>query len=714
MTASSSPPPTSAWVADPVRDFLCFRLIELAVAALDTIFAEEAHEQAYRDWLADAKPKPGGRRGAAKRRPATSSASMAMLELNVWRRAEGYAVRVLAMPQRAQFLIVLEEEHFKAEVVTVYDPESLNVVSASIESFTGDQMAAIRVAGQFIEKLDELAESDDSDLAALVGVRELGLADTGAASMAAQVGGIISRLVATTSSDRLREGVTAEEELFLANNPEALWVLRDGFIENASAKRRSQPSTVAAWQIVLERQLEEIRFKAERQHDWAIAMLDRYQGELLAMARQPGVDVETWQALVIALDRAKIVIKPEIRAASVELVSGAVQAMPATADIVRSMEEIVETGGGDPFRIASHMFDAMTMMPSDFADFAVSAIAEAPLPALRDVLPLVLLAPEANCRQAAAAALERMAIDKRLTTAGLRRLITLRSWLPECERRTVDQAIRRARLAGVDCAPWPAGQIRSLVATLIDGSGCQSLLAVAKDGNRHIFAGILTKQGFGIRDVLAERSLSRREGDAMLTDVGSQVLSRPIARSYLDCMVQHALFTGVEANRTAPLALLEVAEALGAAEWRAERLNAEAELERLLAGLPAELTSTSAVAETLANSRHWSALPDLTDSWFEDDEGARDLCTRHRRAPKKAVAAVLASVIEPRRSVWAERLVWMAMWAGSQAAGTGAVAPGLPRWHEYALVARALYEGRPLAEVPLMGEIARQTVASAG
>jgi len=286
----------------------------------------------------------------------------------------------------------------------------------------------------------------------------------------------------------------------------------------------------------------------------------------------------------------------------------------------------------------------------------------------------------------------------------LRRLIALRSWLPDGERRSVDQTIRRARLAGVDCAPWPSGQLRALQATVIDGSGCQSLVALAKDGTRTLFAGILTKQGFGVRDVMAERALSRRESEAMLAGVGSHVLARPVARPYLDLMVRHALWTGVSAGRVPPLALLEVAEVLGAAEWRAERLDPVAEAGHLLAHLPDGCSR----AEALQRSAGWTRLPELAGSWFEDDEQARDICAHHARAPRKAAAAVLAEVVAPRRALWAERLVWMALWA--RAGGEG---PGLPPWSDYALVAQALYDGLPLERVPLMAEIARLTVARA-
>lgn len=692
-----SSPPLSAdppWTVDPVRDFVSFRLIALAVAALDFAFRDDRTGKAYERWLKSGPRKP--RRRGASAVPPPPLADSGRFELHAWRRPGGHAVEVLAERERGEFVVVVEEEEFSADIIAVYDPDLMEVVAAGVDRFAGDRLKAADVARQFVDMLEHLGGFDE----AVPGGPGGPVADV----IAARVIAIADRL-ASGLAGRSGDAMRPDDERFLAETPEALWAIRDGLIERAGAKRRPDAKLLLAWQTLLERQLEEIRFKAERRHGWALAMIERYQTDLLDMAHRPGVDINTWQALVIVLDRAKIDIRPDVRAASLDLAAGVGGNGPAGVDIMRSMEEIVESGGGDPFRIATHLFDAMTMMPADFANAAVAMISDAPLPALRDVLPLVLLAPEAGCREAATVALERMAAEKRLTPAGLRRLIALRSWLPEAERRGVDQTIRRARLAGVDCAAWPTGQVRTLLATVIDGSGCQSLISLAKDGNRSMFAGLLTKQGFGVRDVITERGLTKRDGESMLAAVGTQVLTRAVARPYFDRAVQHALWTGVDAGRAPPLALLEVAEILGAAEWRAERLDAQAEVGRLLADAPAGATEAAA----LRRSGDWIGIPDLAGSWFEDDELARDVCARLARTPRKAATAVLAEVIEPRRALWAERLVWMALWTQA-----GGAVPGLPDHHDFALVARALYDGKPLGEVPLMTGVARLTVERAG
>ncbi|MEI6557362.1 MAG: hypothetical protein WCO00_03065 [Rhodospirillaceae bacterium] len=709
MPSSPSSPTESPWVADPVRDFLCYRLVMLAVAVLDVAFADDGIDKEYRRWQKSARRKPRSRALAAGGPDNPASPAEPLKEIRSWERPGGYTVRVLAQLKWGEFVVVIEEEDFRAEIMAIYDIDAFEVTAAGVESFAGDAVRAIEVAHRFVLMLEEVGlDLDEPDLEFASAPLAGGTPESAVIEIGHRVELIADR-VAAGLSGRPGDGLGLEDEHFLATTPAALWAIRDGFIARTAGGVAVESKALLAWQTLLEKQLEEIRFKAERKHAWALEMIDRYQSDLLTMAKRPGVDINTWQALVIALDRAKIGIRPDVRAASLDLAAGVAGRGPAAADIMRSMEEIVESGGGDPFRIAHHLFDAMTMMPPDFANAGVMMVSEAPLPALRDVLPLVLLAPEAACRQAAAAALEQMAAEKRLTPSGLRRLIALRSWLPEGERPTIDQAIRKARLAGVDCAPWPAGQVRALKATVIDGSGCQSLVALARDDRRTLFTGILTKQGFGVRDVILERGLARRDAEAMLASVADRVLTLAVTRPYLDRMVQHALWTGVSAGRMPPLELLEVAETLGAGDWRAQRLDAGAELEQLLSELPAGQATPAARIEALRRSAEWLKMPALADSWFEDDESARALCLAHGRNTKKLIPALLAEVIEPRRGIWAERLVWMALW--TRAGGGG---PGLPAWSDYARVAQALYAGAPLTEVPLMTAIAKLTAGHLG
>ncbi len=713
MTLSTNSPTATAWTADPVRDFLCFRLMSLALAVLDSCFSSDEIEEGYRQWHKKQKRR--------KPRAVTKTVEQPGKELRMWMRDGGYNVCATALAEWGEMRVTIKEEDYQTEIRVNYDVDDMEMRSANVVSFSGDMRAAAEQAATFIAMIeimdcdDEIEDEyggddfgDESEVPDSVRghVRGLGAGGTG---FRPRLEGIVERMV-RAQGGRLADALTSEDTYFLTTTPEALWVIRDSVLAwNSGPRPLSHQTEELAWQALLEMQLENIRFKSERNHGWAIAMIERYQDELQAMARRRDIDIKQWQSLVIALDRAKITIRPEVRVASLDLAKDLNTICPPESDFKHVMEGIAEAGGGDPFQIARHLFESMVMMPTDFASVAVIMISDATLPALRDVLPLTLLAPENMSRRAGAAMLEQMAAEKRLTSTGLRRLIALRSWLPEAERPAVDQAIRKARLAGVDCAPWPAGQVRSLKATVVDGSGCLSLIGLAKDARRTMFTGILLKQGFGVRGAMLERNTARSEAETMLNAVASQVLSLAVDRSYLDRMVQHALWTGASLSRVPPLELLEVAESLGAAEWRAQRLDYEAELEQMLSGLPSGQGTAAAQLEAVRRSAEWVAMPELAGSWFEDDESAREICAAYSRTSKKLITALLEEVLEPRRDVWIERLVWMAMWSKA-----GKPGPGLPRWSDFALVARALIDGAPLAKVPLMTGIAKRTAVIGG
>jgi hypothetical protein len=65
---------------------------------------------------------------------------------------------------------------------------------------------------------------------------------------------------------------------------------------------------------------------------------------------------------------------------------------------------------------------------------------------------------------------------------------------------------------------------------------------------------------------------------------------------------------------------------------------------------------------------------------------------------------VLDRVISPRQDKWIERLGWVALWLKE-------AEPDLHfRWSDFAILARELVAGRPLDTIPLMQQIALQTV----
>ena len=76
-----------------------------------------------------------------------------------------------------------------------------------------------------------------------------------------------------------------------------------------------------------------------------------------------------------------------------------------------------------------------------------------------------LLDPAKSVRQSMANALGDAARKGKVTPTMLRRMITMRNWLPEDSRAALDAAIATARRKGVSPAQWDDVEVRQLVTT---------------------------------------------------------------------------------------------------------------------------------------------------------------------------------------------------------------------------------------------------------
>ena len=67
----------------------------------------------------------------------------------------------------------------------------------------------------------------------------------------------------------------------------------------------------------------------------------------------------------------------------------------------------------------------------------------------------------------------------------------VRNWVPEAEREAIDRLVRKARLKGVVCAQWAPPPALAIHASMVDGSGTQSVILTSPTGRTGLFAGLL-------------------------------------------------------------------------------------------------------------------------------------------------------------------------------------------------------------------------------
>jgi hypothetical protein len=283
------------------------------------------------------------------------------------------------------------------------------------------------------------------------------------------------------------------------------------------------------------------------------------------------------------------------------------------------------------------------------------------------------------------------------------RLVRMRPWLSETRRPNVDTAIRALRPRAAPPLPVERWEIRSVLASLCDGAGAQSLFALAKRGRRFALASLLVKTEFGVVDAWVRDGMTKAEADALIGEIVSGAEAVEVSIGLLEQRLADALAINVARDFPPPFGLLQVAEMLGLGPLHPESISPPVLVEALIADLPPEQTDTVAALAAHRASAKWEQEFETLGSWFEAGEAVERLL-QPVRTRKRRIEAVSAQLLPTRRAFWAERCAWMAATLKEGAD------EGDNTWRDFALVARDLVGERPLASIPLAARIAAATV----
>ncbi len=467
---------------------------------------------------------------------------------------------------------------------------------------------------------------------------------------------------------------------------------------------------------LLEEALTQIRYSVERQRPWAIALAEQVQMEMAEQAFRPEVDVRVQHDLIQALHSAKLEPHPCIRdqAAAVAAYYARFSAAGGARNLDSLLERLLrETRAQDPLELLEPMLAQMEVMPAEGQVVLAAGMLASSKPLFNELAVLLLLHPNAQVRAQLPDHYRQADCLGHIGPLGLRRLIGLRNWLPEKERLGVDALIKDLRVSGVQSAPLPPAQPGTVYASAFDGSGAQGTWVVTKSKRHHRIDAVLVKQGLGIREVWGEGGFTKREIEDKVRGMTGRAGALPVQRDYLPRLVAHFVAVGLDRGTAPPPQLAALNELMGGEYWKPEVLSLRATIAELRAGDPDAFTPAR-IQGVLDDARHWPDYFPFADSWFEDDARV-EAVLRESVGPVRdwslrlpvSIRAIVDDVLEPRRGVWAERLLWMALWA--RAAEKRAPRP----WQDFLIIAEALQQGRPLGQIPLMNAIALRTVQSA-
>ena len=457
--------------------------------------------------------------------------------------------------------------------------------------------------------------------------------------------------------------------------------------------------------FLLQRLLEHLRYRTDRGYADAAKLIADFQAEVVAQVEAGHVDGRMLTLVAGALHQSKIPASPELAAASAKHPFDQDEDGPLPSDVRAALAGILDACDGDPFMAVGSLIETGHAMPVEARGALAGALALAGSPEGRGVAVLFLLDPNSAVRRAVAGALAQVAAS--LTPTEVRRLIAMRNWRPENERAEVDAVIRKARAAGIDCAPWEAGSIEAIVATAVDGSTAQGFLLISPAGRKKRISSLLIKSG--IVDAWSGEPESRRQIEMSLAAAGMDAPTIAVSRSYLDRTVAHQLALSIEKREAPPFGLLQVAETIGGADWQPARMAFGETLAGLIAEVPKAMCEPAALASVLRKSDDPADLDVVAQSWFEDDPQVAQAVERARgRDRAKLADYLLQSVIARHRDRWAEIVLRTALWMREAPEAADLC------WRELAIVAKALADGRDMTEIGLMRDIALRTIAVLG
>jgi hypothetical protein len=493
---------------------------------------------------------------------------------------------------------------------------------------------------------------------------------------------------------------TPDLDSYLDNSSDEIFAALDGFARHFGPGGRNDPLALG-YLFLVQALLERLRFRTDRGYEEAAQLIAEFQRRIAGLATAGRIDGRALAFLAGALHQAKVAASSEFAAATTQ--AQIEEAADLPADIGMALEAVVDSCEADPFLVAGSLAETGHAMPAEVRAKLVAALARSDNAGGRDASVLFLLDPDPMARRAVATALE--AVAAKLSPGSVRRLIAVRNWRPDDERPMVDAVVRAARAAGIDCAQWDAGGAEAMLATAIDGSGAQGFVIVSPAGRRRRTSSLLVKHG--LRDAWSGAPESQRQIATMLAGVAAEQPMMPVSRAYLDRIVRHHLAVGLAQGVVPPAGLLQVAETLGGAEWQPARVDWREALAALIAEIPKTTRKRMAVSDVLRGTAHWAELGPISESWFEDDqEVARHVAGTRRGQRAKMADYILRTVITRRREKWAEHFVWTALWLREAPADAD-----LP-WREFAILAQALADGRDMADLAVMRDIAMRTVAA--
>ena len=374
-----------------------------------------------------------------------------------------------------------------------------------------------------------------------------------------------------------KSDAAVEDRAWLEQTPQMLPVITEGLIGRRRDRRSRDDKLVAGCINMLTLQLEFVRYRQDRGWDWAERMLNDFQQRLIELGEAGRSPQQDWFDDGLRPDRS----------------TGAGVGRGADGAGRRPASTLAGTGaaGGHAGHAASASLDELAhMVTSPFE--VIEALQQRQRGDAGDAaqlhgngtgavvarraargVPLMLLDDDSPVRRACGPG---DGADRRTRNAVARRAApghhAIRNWIPAADRPAVDSAIRKARLAGRGdrhLAGGPRARSRVCIASMIDGSGAQSILAVSRSARRGCSAACCCAMAPAWWTPGSMSTLSRGKINRLLQEAQMGASFARVDKALCRCgRCSMPSPPGSAQGTCRPKPLLQIAEVAGGSEWK--------------------------------------------------------------------------------------------------------------------------------------------------
>lgn len=242
---------------------------------------------------------------------------------------------------------------------------------------------------------------------------------------------------------------------FLESQPEAVLELL-GMLTAEAGKKRPNDKLVTAYVFMIGQALEFARYAVEGGRANAAKLVDSVREQLVAMAKAGQVEPALLLMILREFASAKLDPGPELRGVMDQAVEGIATSAPGPDGpeaFDSHLEELALTVGGDAFDLFTQLQEMGSAFPEDYRAGMTAWLLNSREEAGREAALGWLLDGSASVRNSVTSAIEHAAATGGVSGVMLRRLITLRNWLPDADRLSLDRAIQACRRKSVEISP---------------------------------------------------------------------------------------------------------------------------------------------------------------------------------------------------------------------------------------------------------------------